>query len=78
MSGGRYVPFNRPYTTGRELEHIAAAIDGGHLSGNGPFADRAERYLEARTGCARAFLTHSGSAALEMAALLVGLGTGTR
>lgn len=76
MSHLRYVPFNRPYTTGRELEHIATAIDGGHLSGNGPFAERGERFLESRTGCARAFLTHSGSAALEMAALLVDLGVG--
>ena len=76
MSDARYVPFNRPYTTGRELEHIAAAIEGGHLSGNGPFAQRGERWLESRTGCARSFLTHSGSAALEMATLLVGFGTG--
>jgi len=76
VSGVRTVPFNRPHATGGELANIAAAIEGGHLSGSGPFTDRAERWLESRTGCARAFLTHSGSAALEEAALLLGLGPG--
>ena len=30
------VPFNRPYTTGAELRYIEEAIEGAHLSGNGP------------------------------------------
>ena len=34
----RDIPFNRPFTTGRELDFIREAIAATrHLSGNGPF-----------------------------------------
>jgi dTDP-4-amino-4,6-dideoxygalactose transaminase len=72
----RQLPFNRPHTTGRELEYVAEAIEGGHLSGNGPFTKRCCQWLEAHTGAQRALLTHSCTAALEMAALLVDVGPG--
>jgi len=72
----RKLPFNRPHTTGRELEYVAQAITGGHLSGNGPFTQRCCRWLEERTGTQRALLTHSCTAALEMAALLTNVGPG--
>jgi dTDP-4-amino-4,6-dideoxygalactose transaminase len=70
------LPFNRPYATGHEFEYIQQAIQHGHLSGNGPFTERCERWLEARTGSHRALLTTSCTAALEMAALLAGLEPG--
>ena len=70
------LPFNRPHTTGRELEYVAQAISGGHLSGNGPFTERCCQWLEARTGTKRALLTHSCTGALEMAALLADVGPG--
>jgi dTDP-4-amino-4,6-dideoxygalactose transaminase len=70
------LPFNRPYATGREFEYIQQAIEGGHLSGNGPFSHRCERWLEGRTGSRRALLTTSCTAALEMSALLAGLAPG--
>jgi dTDP-4-amino-4,6-dideoxygalactose transaminase len=70
------LPFNRPHTTGRELEYVAEAISGGHLSGNGPFTERCCQWLEARTGTKRALLTHSCTGALEMAALLANVGPG--
>jgi dTDP-4-amino-4,6-dideoxygalactose transaminase len=70
------VPFNRPYTTGRELAYIAEAIETGHLSGNGPFTTRCCRWLEERIGAERALLTHSCTAALEIAALLSDVGPG--
>lgn len=70
------IPFNRPHTTGRELEYVAEAIQGGHLSGNGPFSRRCCSWLEDRTGADRALLTHSCTAALEMAALLADVGPG--
>jgi dTDP-4-amino-4,6-dideoxygalactose transaminase len=62
--------------TGHELEYVAQAISGGHLSGNGPFSERCCRWLEARMGTQRALLTHSCTAALEMAALLANVGAG--
>lgn len=70
------IPFNRPYMTGRELDYIAQAHLGGHLSGDGPFTKRCHAWLEKQTGAAKALLTHSCTAALEMAALLLDLGPG--
>ena len=70
------VPFNRPYTTGSELTYIEEAIEGSHLSGNGPFSARCSEFLESLLGADRVLLTHSGTGALEMAALLAGIGPG--
>jgi dTDP-4-amino-4,6-dideoxygalactose transaminase len=70
------ITFNRPYATGREFGYIREAIENRHLSGNGPFASRCAAWLEERIGCSRAFLTGSGTAALEMAAMLAGVGPG--
>ena len=70
------IPFNKPHATGREFAYIQQAIDAGHLSGNGPFDRRCGAWLEERIGCRRAFLTASGTSALEMAALLAGVGPG--
>jgi dTDP-4-amino-4,6-dideoxygalactose transaminase len=70
------VPFNRPYTTGAELGYIQQAIEGAHLSGNGPFTRRCTDWLEEALGAERVLLTHSGTGALEMAALLADIGVG--
>lgn len=70
------IPFNKPHATGREFGYIQEAIDGGHLSGNGPFDRRCGAWLEQRIGCRRALLTASGTSALEMAILLTGIGPG--
>lgn len=70
------IPFNKPYMTGRELEYIAQAHAAGHLSGDGPFTKRCHAWLEQRTGVNKALLTHSCTAALEMAALLLDLAPG--
>jgi dTDP-4-amino-4,6-dideoxygalactose transaminase len=70
------IPFNRPALAGRELENLTAALASGHLSGDGPFTKRCHAWLEARTGTAKALLTHSCTAALEMAALLADVGPG--
>jgi dTDP-4-amino-4,6-dideoxygalactose transaminase len=75
MSQNR-IPFNRPYMTGRELAYIAEAHANGHLAGDGAFTKRCHAWLERTTGAARALLTHSCTAALEMAALLLDLGPG--
>lgn len=70
------VPFNRPYVAGSELEYIAQVLAGGHLSGNGEFTRKVQLWLERYSGAARALLTHSCTAALEMAALLAEIGPG--
>ena len=70
------IPFNRPYLTGRELDYIRDAHANMHLSGDGPFTKRCHRALEALTTSPHALLTHSCTAALEMAALLCELEPG--
>ena len=70
------VPFNRPYMTGRELSYIAQAHQNHKLAGDGPFTARCSRWLEERTGSHRALLTHSCTAALDMAAILAEIGSG--
>ncbi len=70
------IPFNRPALAGRELRYIERALDSGHLSGDGDFTKRCHGRLQAITTAGRALLTHSCTAALEMAALLCDLGPG--
>jgi dTDP-4-amino-4,6-dideoxygalactose transaminase len=70
------IPFNKPYMTGKELFYITQAHANGHLSGDGPFTKKCHAWLEERTGAARAMLTHSCTAALEMAFILAGIGPG--
>ena len=68
--------FNRPYMTGKELYYIAEAKFGNMLAGDGPFTKRCHRWIEQSTGCSKALLTHSCTAALEMAALLLNIQPG--
>jgi dTDP-4-amino-4,6-dideoxygalactose transaminase len=70
------IPFNRPFTSGAEFDYMAEAVSNGHISGNGPFSERCSRALESSIGSRRALLTHSCTGALEMAAVLAGLGAG--
>ena len=70
------IPFNRPFVTGQELARVAEAQGNGMLAGAGPFTKVCETWLERRTGCRRALLTHSCTAALEMAAILVDIAPG--
>lgn len=70
------IPFNRPFATGREFQHIREAIEHAHLSGNGPFTQRCAEWLQERTGAARVLLTPSCTAALEMSVILAGIEPG--
>ena len=70
------IPFNKPYMTGKELGYIAEAKFGNMLAGDGPFTKRCHGWIEEQAGCAKALLTHSCTAALEMAALLLDIEPG--
>jgi dTDP-4-amino-4,6-dideoxygalactose transaminase len=70
------IPYNRPTIGEAEFEYVRQALAGGRLSGDGAFTKRCQALLEARTGTARALLTHSGTGALELAALLSDLEPG--
>ena len=71
-----WIPFNKPFLTGRELDYIKQAHEAHHLSGDGAFTKRCSAWLEQRLGCKRALLTHSCTAALEMSAILAGISPG--
>lgn len=71
-----HIPFSRPQLGKNEFEYIREAMDSGHLHGNGPFTQSCHEWLQERTGCGRAFLTHSCTAALEMCARLAALEPG--
>lgn len=70
------VPFNWPHMTGKELYYIAECHFNGRLAGDGPFTKKCHEWLETQAVCSRALLTHSCTAALEMAALLLDLQPG--
>jgi dTDP-4-amino-4,6-dideoxygalactose transaminase len=65
------IPFNRPYMTGKELFYIAQSHFNGQLAGDGPFTAKCHQWIENHSGCVKALLTHSCTAALEMAAMLL-------
>jgi dTDP-4-amino-4,6-dideoxygalactose transaminase len=70
------IPFNLPYRAGSELDYAAEAQRLRHLSGNGVFSKRCHQWIEQRTGCAKALLTHSCTSALELSALLLDIRPG--
>lgn len=76
MTKDSHIAFNWPHMTGKELHYIAQAHFNGKLAGDGPFTKRCHGWLEERTGCAEALLTHSCTAALEMSALLLDIRAG--
>ena len=70
------IPFNKPYICGKELWNIAQAHAHGVMAGDGSFTKQCNEWLEQRTGCHKALLTHSCTAALEMAAILADIQPG--
>jgi len=70
------IAFNRPHLVGREFEYVQQAVAAGQLSGNGQFTKRCQLWLKETLGAHRVLLTHSCTAALEMAALLLDLRPG--
>jgi len=70
------IPFNRPFATGEEINHIRAAIATPKFSGDGSFSARCHALLEQSLGIQKALLTTSCTHALEMTALLLDIGPG--
>ena len=73
----RKIPFNKPFIVGKELSYIAEAVlVRSRLAGNGAFTKKCHAWFEDRLKCPKALLTHSCTAALEMAAILSDIGPG--
>jgi dTDP-4-amino-4,6-dideoxygalactose transaminase len=72
----QWIPFNKPYLTGNELPNISIAHQNAHFSGDGYFTKLCQNWLERLGGHEKALLTHSCTAALEMAAILCNIEEG--
>jgi len=70
------IPFNRPYMTGKEIECISEAHQRNMLAGDGYFTKQCHNWLDSNLGAKKSLLTHSCTAALEMAALLINIKPG--
>jgi len=70
------IPFNKPPVVGTEIEVLREVLASGRFSGNGEFSRRCCDLLAEDLGCAKAIMTPSCTAALEMCALLCGVGPG--
>tara|TARA_Y100000746_G_C15457793_1_gene430027 strand:+ start:1124 stop:2320 length:1197 start_codon:yes stop_codon:yes gene_type:complete len=72
----RTVPFNVPFLTGSENKYIQEVFDLNEFAGNGTFTKKVQEILEEYLDAPRVLLTHSCTAALELAAMLAGFGPG--
>lgn len=70
------INFNIAPFTGKELEYVKQAIDNHTICGDGIFTKKCNAWLEERFHAQKVLLTTSGSAALDMAAMLCDLQPG--
>ena len=69
------IAFHAPWFDERELEAVREAL-AGRVAGDGPVGRRVEALLAERMGARRVLLTTSGTHALELALLALGVGPG--
>lgn len=70
------IPSNVPYIGIEEEEAVGKAIVSGYLTGNGPICKRVERQMQEMFNVKYVLLTTSCTHALEMAMLVLGIGSG--
>lgn len=71
------IHFNKPFLIENEFRYIEDAINNQCiLRGDGVYTKKCHSLLEEKLGCKKALLTHSCTAALEMAAILLDLKPG--
>ncbi len=70
------IPFNKPYIAENQFKYIQEAIESNHISGDGIFTKKCNKFLEDTLGIDKALLTTNCTHALEMAAMLLNLEEG--
>lgn len=71
------IDFNVPPYVGAEMDYVREAAEVNRkICGDGPFSRRCHAWMEERFGAEKVLLTTSGTAALEMAAVLCDLRPG--
>ncbi|MFN5627742.1 MAG: dTDP-4-amino-4,6-dideoxygalactose transaminase [Bacteroidota bacterium] len=71
-----YIPFNKPYLTGKETHYMYDAVQTGKISGNGKYTQLCQNFLREKYGFGKCLLTTSCTDALEMAAILINIEPG--
>jgi len=71
-----FIPLHRPIFNGNEKEYLLDTIDSTFVSSVGPYVDKFEKLMEQITGTARATAVVNGTAGLQVALRLVGVGAG--
>lgn len=72
----KVINFNEPPFVGTEFDYVKQAVANKKICGDGEFTKKCNAWIEQTTGTPKALLTTSGTAALEMAALLCGIEPG--
>jgi dTDP-4-amino-4,6-dideoxygalactose transaminase len=67
------IPFNKAYVTDKEYEYIKDAVNRNHISGDGYYTKKVNKFIEDAFNTKKALMTTSGSSALDMAAILLDL-----
>ncbi len=70
------IPYNKASLAGKEMDYMAQAIQGNHISGDGPFTRKCHAWFEENLGIKKALLTTSCTHALEMIAMLLDIQPG--
>ena len=71
------IDFNVPPYVGTEMDYVREAAEENHkICGDGPFSRKCHAWMEERFNAEKVLLTTSGTAALEMAAVLCDLKPG--
>lgn len=70
------IPFNKPPYTGLEEKYVLEAMQSDKISGDGPYGKKCQEWFQTKLGVSKALLTPSCTAALEMAAMLIGIKPG--
>lgn len=72
----KYIGFNLPHLTGKEVHYIYDAVFNKQLSGNGKYTKLCHQFFQNKYGFQKVLLTTSCTDALEMCALLIDIQPG--
>jgi dTDP-4-amino-4,6-dideoxygalactose transaminase len=72
----KYIPFNKPYLSGKEITYIKDAVASLKISGNGAFTNKCQEFFEQTVVSKKGLLTTSCTDALEMTAILANITAG--
>ena len=73
---GQPILFSVPFKAPEAPANLAKVIASDHIHGDGPFTKSSSEKLQQLSGSSKVLLTTSGTAALEMAVRLLGIGEG--